>query len=423
MRVTQPFLIALLLLSSSTGSKSQEWREIGRMPVPVAGGVALALNDRIVILGGYSDSTASALDLIQIYDPLQGSWQRPGRLENPRYAFVADLYKGGVIVCGGGTDTREASGSNALELWSGSDAAPAPSIDDNPMINRLYATGGVFGENLYLFGGSREPANWVRSAGYILVYNIEENTLSTRQDSLFTDQIPYQQMSVFDMGICYLFGGVHFGISKTVYVYDTARDRFSRIEPPLRQARAAGAAVKTAPGQYMLLGGYNETRDALASTEIYEIANSEVRNRLSPAMNRARKELMAAFFQGSIYVFGGRDQTGEIVPSVECLEWTDGQLTPVRENDPQPSDFVLDPAYPNPFNSRTTIAFTLSRRAQVVVEIVNLAGQVIRTLLHGERPPGRHSCVWDANSAPSGLYLVRLTAGHFQVQNKMMLIK
>jgi hypothetical protein len=240
---------------------------------------------------------------------------------------------------------------------------------------------------------------------------------------LFTDQTPYQQMSVFDQGICYLFGGVHFGVSKTVYAYDTVRDRFDRIEPPLRQARAAGAAVKTAPGQFMLLGGYNETRDALASTEIYVIANLEIRNRLSPAMNRARKELMAAFFQGSIYVFGGRDQTGEIVRSVERLEWNDGQLTPVRDDDPQPTDFVLDPAYPNPFNSRTTISFTLSRRSRVRVEIVNLAGQVIGTLLHGERPPGRHCCAWDANSAPSGLYLVRLTAGRFRVQNKIMLIK
>ena len=391
------------------------------MPVPVAGGVALTLRDKIVILGGYSDSTASAVDLIQIFDPIQKSWQIPGRLENPRYAFVADLYDDGVIVCGGGTGTNQALQPVSLELWSVSDS---PKIfDSNETINRLYATGGVYGENLYLFGGSREPQELASGSGYILVYHIPDRTLLYPQDSLFLDQIPYQQMSVRIDGIFYLFGGVHFGVTRTVYAYDADLNRYQRIYPDLRGARAAGATVCTAPGQFLLLGGYDETSAALASTEIYEITDYGFQNRPNPSMRTERRELMAAFFGGSVYVFGGRNASGQIVASVEHLCWNDRGTTPIADRSGQPLDYRFDPAFPNPFNASTTLSFTLPHPSEVELEVYNLNGQKIATLLQGNLATGEHRCTWRATDQASGLYLIRLCTRDFQALNKVILVK
>lgn len=76
----------------------------------------------------------------------------------------------------------------------------------------------------------------------------------------------------------------------------------------------------------------------------------------------------------------------------------------------------LLPARPNPFNPRTSIAFELPAAAQVRLEIFDLAGRRLRTLLSASLSAGPHEATWDGTdvrggAAPSGSYVARLTAG------------
>ena len=76
----------------------------------------------------------------------------------------------------------------------------------------------------------------------------------------------------------------------------------------------------------------------------------------------------------------------------------------------------LLPARPNPFNPRTSIAFELPAAAQVRLDIFDLAGRRITTLLSASLPAGPHAATWDGTdarggAAPSGNYVARLTAG------------
>ncbi|MBD3233967.1 MAG: T9SS type A sorting domain-containing protein [candidate division Zixibacteria bacterium] len=78
---------------------------------------------------------------------------------------------------------------------------------------------------------------------------------------------------------------------------------------------------------------------------------------------------------------------------------------------------------PNPFNAKTAIFYTLPERSKVRLEIYNLRGQRVTTLVDGPRSAGKHSVTWDATRAASGVYFYKLTIGSDSFINKMLLLK
>jgi len=93
-----------------------------------------------------------------------------------------------------------------------------------------------------------------------------------------------------------------------------------------------------------------------------------------------------------------------------------------------PLAFQLSGNYPNPFNPRTTISFTLPEAQPVSLAIYSLDGRQVATLLHEVRGPGAHDVVWhgqdDAGHAvASGTYFYRLNAGPYSQVRKMILMK
>jgi len=93
-----------------------------------------------------------------------------------------------------------------------------------------------------------------------------------------------------------------------------------------------------------------------------------------------------------------------------------------------PEGFELAQNYPNPFNPTTTIDFSLPEAQHVTLEVVNIQGQVVRTLVDDVRNAGDHSVEWDAtsdngNRVASGVYFYRLSAGDHVASRKMTLLK
>jgi hypothetical protein len=92
-----------------------------------------------------------------------------------------------------------------------------------------------------------------------------------------------------------------------------------------------------------------------------------------------------------------------------------------------PTEFSLSQNYPNPFNPTTSINFGL--QAPVTMEIYNILGVKVRTLIHGEvMGAGVHQMEWNGkddagSSVTSGVYLYRIDAGTFQMTKKMMMLK
>ena len=85
-------------------------------------------------------------------------------------------------------------------------------------------------------------------------------------------------------------------------------------------------------------------------------------------------------------------------------------------------------AVPNPFSSSSAIHYSLIHRTQATLEIYNLTGELVRTLVAEVKPPGAHMVTWDTNDdlgrkVPSGVYLVRLRAGDLASTHKLVLMR
>jgi len=104
------------------------------------------------------------------------------------------------------------------------------------------------------------------------------------------------------------------------------------------------------------------------------------------------------------------------------LEIENGRVT--RGTAPTlPKEFSLEQNRPNPFNPITEISFSLPTASDVHLDIYNIMGQRVATLVDGFLEAGRHTCIWDAGQAASGVYFYRLQAGTFTAGRKMILLK
>jgi hypothetical protein len=98
------------------------------------------------------------------------------------------------------------------------------------------------------------------------------------------------------------------------------------------------------------------------------------------------------------------------------------------ENQILPTDFALSQNYPNPFNPTTRIDFALPQASEVRIEVFNLLGQKVKTLVDGQMTGGNHSVEWNGtddagHAVSSGVYLYRLQAEDYRETKKMMLLK
>jgi hypothetical protein len=88
-----------------------------------------------------------------------------------------------------------------------------------------------------------------------------------------------------------------------------------------------------------------------------------------------------------------------------------------------PGSTVLLGNYPNPFNAETNIKFYSGINGHVRLEIYNLVGQKVETLLNGYMNAGYHTLNWDASVYSSGVYFYRLIVGNYVETKKMYLVK
>ena len=92
-----------------------------------------------------------------------------------------------------------------------------------------------------------------------------------------------------------------------------------------------------------------------------------------------------------------------------------------------PTDFALGQNYPNPFNPSTIIPYQLPTSAHVRLEVFNLLGQRLATLVDAERSAGVHTAQWDATDATgravgAGVYIYRLSSGEMTESRRMVLV-
>lgn len=86
-------------------------------------------------------------------------------------------------------------------------------------------------------------------------------------------------------------------------------------------------------------------------------------------------------------------------------------------------EYALNQNYPNPFNPTTQISFQLPQSGDVNLEVFDVLGRKVATLLNEQLKAGAHTVNFDASRLASGIYIYRLKSGSFVSTRRMMLIK
>jgi hypothetical protein len=160
----------------------------------------------------------------------------------------------------------------------------------------------------------------------------------------------------------------------------------------------------------------------------YQVSVSDLSVLAASIVDRSKLLLRAQSTRGSAQVrLFVSDQDGSTI-TYEFAVRVDSP-TGIEAEAVRPTDFILSQNYPNPFNPFTTIKFGLPKEAPVTLEIYNVLGVKVRTLIAGETMNAAlHSVVWDGKDdggvpVPSGVYLYRMHADQFQASKKMTLVK
>jgi len=113
----------------------------------------------------------------------------------------------------------------------------------------------------------------------------------------------------------------------------------------------------------------------------------------------------------------------------QCSPWKIGDNTAwelVETDRPEvglPTVTSLAQNYPNPFNANTNISFDLAEAGNVSLNVYDITGRLVTTLVDGQMDAGEHVVVWDASSVSSGVYFYKLTAGDYSATKSMNLLK
>ncbi len=146
----------------------------------------------------------------------------------------------------------------------------------------------------------------------------------------------------------------------------------------------------------------------------------EVRNRLSGSIDGHGE---APFVPANIERIGDNTLIFLAADSLGVEVWYGSYTVGVNDPCQIPAPQLTAKCYPNPFNPETTISYSIPEKGTVEIDVYNVRGQKVASLLHETQDAGEHEVVWDANDQASGIYFIRLrTAGETRI-NKALLLK
>ena len=107
-----------------------------------------------------------------------------------------------------------------------------------------------------------------------------------------------------------------------------------------------------------------------------------------------------------------------------ALSVSNGSITSIENNNGDlPETYALMQNYPNPFNPSTNISFSLKEGILARLEVYDILGRKVATLLNQFKAAGSYTVSFDASGLANGIYLYKLDAGNFTQTKKMLLMK
>ncbi|MCC6548825.1 MAG: T9SS type A sorting domain-containing protein [Ignavibacteriaceae bacterium] len=420
---------AVIIILSSRLQAQGQWEVVSSLSRGLFGAAAVEVNGQIYVLGGYSDSVQSSVDWIQKFNPLTGKLTNVARMKKRRIYLFAAVSGTDIYYLGGELSSSGHQANGILEKFNTLNNT-VTAVDTNKKFNRLAMTGLIRDSMLYLIGGEQ-----IGSSGspgtinpYLMEYSLNKKEITYNYTSMFSGyQLRSGQMAALRDEYIYIFGGAFNTVLSEVYRYHIPARQLRRVYPNMLVPRAFGcSALVPSTGEYMLLGGFNESTFALNTVEKFRLSDStSIANSYIASLNFRRKSFMTASSGGFIYVFGGRNDFNQPVRSIERFQI----FTGAEEPGVLPELYSLGQNYPNPFNPATRFSYTIPARSTVSLTVYDALGSVVSVIDEGNREPGVYEYVWNGVGLPSGIYYCELRAlpavggDYFRQIRKMILLK
>lgn len=106
--------------------------------------------------------------------------------------------------------------------------------------------------------------------------------------------------------------------------------------------------------------------------------------------------------------------------------WENGIFNTINDLDiigESPTQYSLKQNFPNPFNPSTKIRFSLGSESDVKIEVYNLLGELVQTLINNKIAAGNHEITFESDGLPSGIYIYRFESENYMDSKKMLVLK
>lgn len=127
---------------------------------------------------------------------------------------------------------------------------------------------------------------------------------------------------------------------------------------------------------------------------------------------------------GEVRLYIAGHQGSRSGPNSTILLVSTEQTTAVEdETFSMPDRYYISQNYPNPFNAATTIKYGIPEPCHVTIEIYDILGRQLETLIDEYREAGEHQVIWNAGEMSSGVYFYKIQAAGYGRTNKMILLR
>jgi hypothetical protein len=385
---------------------------------PVVYALAVVGNE-VVVGGAFTEAGGVSANNVARFNTQTNTWSALGTGSsngvnggvNALAVVGNEVVVGGTFTSAGGVSANGVARFNTLtNTWSalGTGSSNGVSGGDFPSVYALAVVG-----NEVVVGGAFTEAGGV-SANYVARFNTQTNTWS----SLGTGSSNGVNGWVFALAVVgneVVVGGTFTqagGVSAN-YVA-----RYNDPDNPLPVELVSFRGTATAQGVQLTWQTASEQNNA----------GFEVQRR----SEKASEWQVLGFVRGAgttaeaqSYTFLDKSASGKVQYRLKQIDF-DGQFeySNVIEVDAGlPKVFALEQNYPNPFNPSTTIRYQLPVASEVKLEVYDVLGKKIATLVNERQSAGSYQVVWNASGLSSGTYFYRLQAGTFVETKKMMLVR
>ena len=298
--------LAFLFTQNALANDTRTWQFRTPMPTARTGVSAVELNGIVYVMGGI-DAQGNVLDVVELYDPVTDSWENGPSLRTPRYNATAVVFDGDIYLIGG----RDTS-NMALKKVERFDVSDNDwNSFDNLHTEREGACAVVLDGELYVMGGSNASANILDSVEFL-----DDDDRRWEESDDWDLDVPRASFASVVVGeFAYSIGGYSsfgpIGLMQRYHQTQGTAD-LSSVSP------ARGGLGASFLDESIYAMGGRRSNNQVVNT-VNRFLPDQNRWETAPSMNTPREAFAVVSVADQIFVFGGNDDDGNILASVEAF--------------------------------------------------------------------------------------------------------